>query len=280
MEQFAVLGYPIDHSFSPVMHEASFRAIGYDAVYTKRSVKPEALPEALAMLREEGFRGVNITIPLKQAILPLLNHVTPEATRLGAVNTVRFEEDGTMSGTNTDAPGFISAVQQELGLTPAGLCVAVVGCGGAGRAIALALSTRGIRKLILVDAFTPESAQAVQHECATYMPSLTCEIASVKAVHEADLIVQCTPSGLSVCPKPALDRTHFSAHQALFDIVIAPNHPDTATMTEAHAVGMPCCNGVAMLVAQGALSFNYWTGMTADLSAMRRAVDDALFTRR
>ena len=143
MRRFAVLGHPINHSFSPVMHMASFRSIGFDGEYTRLDVPPEMLGDALKALSAEGFSGVNLTIPHKQLALPMMDALTPEAQRLGAVNTVRFEEGGKLSGHNTDGPGFLAAAKATLGFDPAGRRVAVVGCGGAGRAVAITLAHAG-----------------------------------------------------------------------------------------------------------------------------------------
>ncbi len=272
MQRFAVLGHPIGHSFSPVMHMASFRTIGFEGEYTRLDVPPEALADALRALADEGFSGVNLTIPHKQLAVPMMDTLTPEAQRLGAVNTVRFR-DGQLQGHNTDGPGFLAAVKAMLGIEPKGLRVAVIGCGGAGRAIAHTLAMAGAAHvgLLDIDAARVEAlAEELQAHGASAAPLTRAKL------HSAELVAQCSPSGLSVFPEPAAYAQDFRAGQALYDIVIPPGGPITPTMAEAQKVGVRCANGVRMLVEQGALAFTFWTGLEADREAMYRAVEESL----
>ena len=272
MRRFAVLGHPINHSFSPVMHTASFRSIGFDGEYTRLDVPPEMLGDALRALSAEGFSGVNLTIPHKQLALPMMDALTPEAQRLGAVNTVRFEEGGKLSGHNTDGPGFLAAAKATLGLDPAGRRVAVVGCGGAGRAVAITLAHAGAQVgLIDIDR---DRAEALADEIRA--SGRDAAVIGRERIREADLIAQCSPSGLAIFPEPAVRAEEMRPGQALYDIVIPPGDPVTPTMKEARTLGIPCANGVRMLVEQGALSLTYWTGLEADRAAMLRAVEEGL----
>ena len=272
MRRFAVLGHPINHSFSPVMHTASFRSIGFDGEYTRLDVPPEMLGDALRALSAEGFSGVNLTIPHKQLALPMMDALTPETQRLGAVNTVRFEEGGKLSGHNTDGPGFLAAAKATLGLDPAGRRVAVVGCGGAGRAVAITLAHAGAQVgLIDIDR---DRAEALADEIRA--SGRDAAVIGRERIREADLIAQCSPSGLAIFPEPAVRAEEMRPGQALYDIVIPPGDPVTPTMKEARTLGIPCANGVRMLVEQGALSFTYWTGLEADRAAMLRAVEEGL----
>ena len=272
MRRFAVLGHPINHSFSPVMHMASFRSIGFDGEYTRLDVPPEMLGDALKALSAEGFSGVNLTIPHKQLALPMMDALTPEAQRLGAVNTVRFEEGGKLSGHNTDGPGFLAAAKATLGFDPAGRRVAVVGCGGAGRAVAITLAHAGAQVGLLdIDR---DRAEALAEEIrASGREAVVIDRAQIR---DADLIAQCSPSGLAIFPEPAVRADEMRPGQCLYDIVIPPGDPVTPTMREARTLGIPCANGVRMLVEQGALSFAYWTGIEADRAAMLHAVEEGL----
>lgn len=272
MRRFAVLGHPINHSFSPVMHMASFRSIGFDGEYTRLDVPPEMLGDALRALSAEGFSGVNLTIPHKQLALPMMDALTPEAQRLGAVNTVRFEEGGKLSGHNTDGPGFLAAAKATLGFDPAGHRVAVVGCGGAGRAVAITLAHAGAQVGLLdIDR---DRAEALADEIrGSGREAIVIDRAQIR---DAELIAQCSPSGLAIFPEPAVRADEMRPGQCLYDIVIPPGDPVTPTMKEARTLGIPCANGVRMLVEQGALSFTYWTGIEADRTAMLRAVEEGL----
>ena len=268
--KFAVLGHPISHSFSPVMHTASFRSIGFDGEYTRQDVAPEVLREALDALAAEGFSGVNLTIPHKILAVPMMDVLSPEAEMLGAVNTVRFL-DGKLYGHNTDGPGFLAAAKHMLGYEPAGTRAAVIGCGGAGRAIAVSLAMGGVAAIDLIDV-DAQRASNLAAELMSRFP-VKASAGSRADIARADLVAQCSPSGLPVFPGPAVTADEFREGQKLFDIVIPPGAPVTPTMAEAMKAGVRCCNGIRMLVEQGALSFAYWTdGVQADREAMFEAV--------
>lgn len=272
MKRFAVLGHPIGHSFSPVMHTASFRSIGFEGEYTRRDVPPETLRSALIELAEEGLLGVNLTIPHKQLAVPMMDTLTPEAQRLGAVNTVLFK-DGKMHGHNTDGPGFLAAAKALLAFEPEGNTAAVIGCGGAGRAVALSLAYGGATWLGLMDVDAARAtllAQEIMSQTQT-----TAEVITIARLHEAQLVAQCSPSGLAILPEPAAPASAFRASQVLYDIVIPPGSAETPTMRAyREAGGTRCANGIRMLVEQGALSFEFWTdGIQADRMAMLAAVE-------
>ncbi len=273
MARFAVLGHPINHSFSPVMHTASFRSIGFDGDYTRLDVPPETLKDALLALQAEGFCGVNLTIPHKMLAVPMMDELTPEAQRLGAVNTVRFHE-GKMIGHNTDGPGFLAAAKVMLDFDPTGKHTAIIGCGGAGRAVALSLAFSGVKQVDLFDIDT-ERAETLAAELRA-QAGIASSVIPLKELHTADLVAQCSPSGLAVFPEPAATAEHFRPDQCLYDIVIPPGNPITPTMAEAEKVGVRTANGVRMLVEQGALAFEFWTGRAADREAMCRAVEEGL----
>lgn len=271
--RFAVLGHPIAHSFSPVMHMASFRAIGFAGCYEKRDVPPESLAQALDALEAEGFLGLNLTIPHKQLAVPMMDTLSPEAKRLGAVNTVCFRE-GKRLGHNTDGPGFLAAAKATLGFEAQGKRVAVIGCGGAGRAVALSLAYAGAAWVGVLD--IDHARAATLAAGITREAGVPAEAIDRARLCEADFVAQCSPSGLAVMPGPAARSADFRAGQSLYDIVIPPGRATTPTMDEALRAGVRCANGVRMLVEQGALSFAFWTGREADRGAMERAVLEAL----
>ncbi len=269
MQRFAVLGHPIGHSFSPVMHMASFQSIGFDGDYTRCDVPPDDLAEALTRLELEGYTGLNLTIPHKQLAVPMMDELTPIARQVGAVNTVLFK-DGKRYGHNTDAPGFLAAAKSELDFTPERKRAAVIGCGGAGRAIAIALAHSGIVSLALIDVDEKRVAALIQEIRAT--TSVMAFAATQEDIAAVDFIAQCSPCGLAVMPQPAALAEHFRAGQKMVDIVIPPQCEVTPTMVEAQKAGVLCCNGKAMLAEQGALSFEFWTGLQPDRHAMREVL--------
>ena len=281
MIRFGLLGHPVAHSLSPVMHEASFRALHLDAEYVTIDVAPESLGEGLLACRDEGFAGLNVTVPHKCAILPLMDALDVSAERMGAVNTVRFDEGGRMTGFNTDSFGFLSDLRAEAGITPMGKKVLVLGCGGAGRAIAVTCAGAGCSCLSLANR-TEERARDVAAELAGLpipVKVLPPEREGwIKAAREADLIVHCTTCGLKPGDESILPPEAFHAGQFVYDIVYT--QPRTPILKAARSKGAWTVNGIGMLMRQGAASFRIWSGREANLSAMRMALDRALSDRQ
>ncbi len=271
MQRFYVLGHPIRHSFSPVMHNASFKAIGYEGLFDKIDTPAEELPERLHQLQAEGCEGVNLTLPLKEVALPLMMHLSPEAKRFGAVNTVEFSQHG-MVGHNTDALGLLDDLAEQ-GVVPAGKRVAVIGCGGAGRSIALACRDAGADILLY-------------NRSRDRLDRLAEEVQAMEACDEdddwtetlpsADIVIHCTPQGIRPDDEPVVTHEMLHSGQFVYDIVITPKSLTTPTLEVAQLAGAKAANGVGMLVCQGARAFKIWTGLEADKKAMRTAVESVL----
>jgi shikimate dehydrogenase len=260
------------------MHEASFASLGLEATYQAFDVPPDQLGQQLAFCRQNDFKGLNITIPHKTAIMPLLTRIDARAAHLGAVNTVHFETAGVMTGYNTDIIGFLADLKESCGITPADRRVLVLGCGGAGRAITFACATA--TEIYLADLLS-ERAQVLAQDLQTKKQgdstSRTAAIHIlppqqerwVDVARSCDLIIQCTPAGLKPEDPSVLPAHAFHAGQTVYDIVTSPHPPTLATALAAGAQGV---NGVGMLIRQGAASFKIWTGLDADLDAMRNAI--------
>lgn len=277
MHLTGLIGWPVGHSKSPAMHNAAFRAAGVDGYYALLTVRPDRVGEAVAGLRALGFRGANVTVPHKQAVMPFLDVLTPEARAIGAVNTIIVEEDGTLVGTNTDAMGFWQDLQ-ALGAPLDDLTASatlVLGAGGSARAVAYALATHDIPVRIL--ARRPEQAQLLVASLSPYLPDaglLTShpwpELRTLAAT--ARLIVNCTPVGMfpNIDASPWPDNLPFRPEQIVYDLVYNPRQ--TRLMAQAAAAGARAWNGLGMLVRQGALAWELWTGHPAPVAAMRAAV--------
>ena len=164
----AVIGWPIEHSVSPPMHNAAFRALGMDWCYVAFAVPPERLAEAVAGARALGVRGMNVTVPHKLALLPLMDELTPAARAIGAANTIIFGDDGRLRGHNTDAAGFSRALG-EAGVATEGVHALVLGAGGAARAVVYALALAGAQITLLNR--TPERAEALATEFGGLNPA-------------------------------------------------------------------------------------------------------------
>ncbi|MCX6995840.1 MAG: shikimate dehydrogenase, partial [Kiritimatiellaeota bacterium] len=195
---FAVLGHPISHTFSPAMHNAAFAQLRRDAIYLALDVVPIRLMSILAALRDLGFGGVNLTVPLKEIAFRGLTRLDESARRLGAVNTVEFQGDG-LVGHNTDGCGFLQAHQESFGRTPQGEAIFGLGAGGAGRAVALTCAAAGARALTLGD-LDVTRCHRVAEELRERAPGCAVHVAPnaggwVAAARTADLVVQATPVG-------------------------------------------------------------------------------------
>lgn len=260
-----VLGYPVRHSLSPAMHNAAFQALGLNWVYLAFEVPPELLPQAVTGMRGLGIRGLNLTIPHKQAVIPLLDGLTDAAARIGAVNTL-FWHEGQLMGDNTDAEGFLRALL-EVSVDPTGHTVLVLGAGGAARAVVYALTQRGCRvyianrtyerALLLAQAFGAEAIPL--HALEALLPRL-------------DGVVNSTSLGMA----PDVHSTPPVAWQLVpptawaCDLVYRPRQTRFLQLAAAH--GLKTVDGLGMLVHQGALAFERWTGHAAPISAMRDAI--------
>ncbi len=257
--KFAVLGHPVAHSLSPTMHRANFAALHFPATYEKFDVAPEALAETLKRLQKEGFSGVNLTIPHKVAVLPLLDQVDESVRRYGSCNTVRFEADGTMTGFNTDVTGFIETLSAH-GFSLAGKKVLIFGRGGAGSALAACAGAEGAERVSIFG----------RNAYADGDSPLKPEVLAL--AREADLIVNATPVGLKEGDSPLLPKEVFRPGQVVLDIIPTRAFPPTAAA--ARAAGATAIGGLEFLVGQGAKAFELWTGLPADRAAMLAAVRD------
>lgn len=276
-EVYAVLGKPVRHSLSPQMHNAAFSALGINAVYVALEVEdPSALSSTLRAMRNLGFRGANVTVPLKEAACAAMDRLDPEALRTGSVNTVQFTQDA-LSGFSTDGYGFVTAYEEAFGVGLRGSKVLVLGAGGAGRAVALTVAGQGAASMVLCNR-TIQRAQEVSREITSQCPNVQVsavgEAERVEAAAEVDVIIQSTSVGLHEGDVPLLDAAAFRPGQRFFDLVYSRN--ETVSVRAAREGGADAVSGLGMLLHQGAKSFSLWTGKTAPLEVMHAALLEAL----
>ena len=279
-KNLGVIGWPIVHSLSPAMQAAAIRAAGIDYAYIAMPVHPEALTQAVAGLRSLGFRGFNVTIPHKMAIIECLDEIDEDARRIGAVNTVVIE-DGRLSGHNTDVTGFLRGLSRQ-GMTVRGKRAALFGAGGAARAVIWGLAkegaeriTVGVRDEMKARAALADLASVVNLEVFSWE-----DTAFRDALKNAALLVNSTPLGMT--PKleaiPPVDWNLVQPSAFVYDIIYTPAR--TRFLQEAEARGHRVLNGTSMLVGQGAEALALWTGIQPDEAAMERALLDALAGKR
>lgn len=263
-----IIGHPVAHSLSPALHNAAFAAVGLDLVYVAFDVQD--LPAAIAGVRALGIRGLSVTIPHKEAVIPLLDRIDPLAARIGAVNTV-VNEQGVLAGYNTDALGAVRALE-EAGVAQISGPAVVLGAGGAARAVAFAVADRFRPARISFADLDQEKAQALaaalQRETGITAASLapgSPELAA--AVAECALCINTTPLGMHGKGNP-LPADAFRPGVVYFDIVYTP--PRTPFLLAAEAAGGRCVTGDRMFLHQAAAQFALWTGQAAPLDVFSR----------
>ena len=277
----ALFAHPARHSLSPAMHNAALETLGIAARYEARDVPPEGLRDALNALRDSGLWGVNLSIPHKEAALEVVDAVSPEARAMGAINTVvvRRDPDGTarLEGLNTDAPGFMRSLA-DAGVRVAGTDVVVLGAGGAARGVCWALKRAGA--LVAVWNRSPERARRLAEEFD--LEAYLTDDLLPNAIHGSSGLVNTTSVGLeqpdeSPVPDDLLPMGGETGAQWVCDIVYRPL--ETRLLRVARAGGVKAVDGLGMLVHQGALALEAWTGREAPVAVMRRAALEALGER-
>lgn len=275
---YAVWGHPVRHSFSPRIHNRAFAAHGINAVYLAQEVAPVDLPAAVAGARALGLAGWNLTLPHKQAVLPLLDAIEPTAGRIGAVNTVVRESDGRLVGHNTDAAGFLGPLAERTGFSAQGRTALLLGTGGAARAIAFGLAEAGVARLRLRNR-TIGRAEALAEELRDLPGAPEIDVGPLRSDlpatdwHEVDLVVQGTSLGLDDAMPPLPDWTALPSAAILADIVYGGE--PSAWLKAAEAAGRPTLDGLWMLIGQAALAYRLWTGRTFTAIEARRWIDEA-----
>jgi shikimate dehydrogenase len=271
-----IIGDPIEHSLSPVMQNAAFREMGLDYAYLPFRVKAGNLVKAIEGLKALEIAGINVTIPHKVAVIPLLDEIDSLAQRIGAVNTI-VNHSGKLKGFNTDAMGFYEALKtNNIVVTKKKLII--LGAGGAARAIAFILADKGVELTILNRSLCSAQfiADRVFQEFKTEIRVGELNVNSLKTTLEgADIVVNTTSVGMS--PQKAetpIPLDLLKKEQVIVDIIFNPLK--TLLLTEAEKKGARAISGIEMLVRQGAAGFELWTGLRAPIEIMRKAASEAL----
>lgn len=277
----ALLGYPVAHSLSPLIHNHAFARLGLPFVYVPLPVAPSSLHTALTALRACGFAGANVTIPHKAAVVPYCDHLSALSALTGTVNTLYFE-DGRLCGTTTDPAGFYRSLERN-GATLEGAHVVIVGNGGTARTLAYAIASRRDAASLSLVGRNPErvGALAAEVQRRTAHPLGWGRVDAeegAKLLARCTLLVNCTSAGMH----PATDVTPVPAallHGGMTVVDAIYNPARTLLMRQAEALGCVTANGLGMLLYQGLASFRYWTGVEAheelfDLDELRALIDN------
>jgi shikimate dehydrogenase len=257
-----LFGYPIKHSLSPAMHNAGFAHLKIDYCYLPFLVAPDDLKDAVNGIRAMNFRGVNLTIPHKENVIKFLDEIDDEAKFIGAVNTI-VNEDGRLKGYNTDGRGFIKSLEEQ-GINLSDKTVLVIGAGGAAKGICYYLAHKAKRLMI-------------QNRSIDRRDALIDSLKSINTVFpfndiseakNCDIIINTTPLGLSTNDPLPIDPKYIHKNHIVCDLIFS----DTPLLKAAHLIGAKTISGHGMLLWQGVLAFELWTGLTAPVEIMRKAI--------
>jgi shikimate dehydrogenase len=263
-----IFGYPVEHTISPPMHNAAFSCLGLDYFYVPFLVSPEALGDAVAGLRAMSIRGVNITVPHKERVIPMLDRIDDEAAFIGAVNTIR-NDNGVLTGFNTDGRGFMRSLR-EADIVVKDKRVLILGAGGAARAVGYYLC-RDASRVFVHDIDREKAGLLARHldqvrgnvESTGGDPSCIGETA-----RGCDIIVNATPLGLKPHDPLPLDEASILPHHAVCDLI----YRDTPLLRAAAGLGCRTLDGSGMLLWQGVLAFEIWTGVKPPVEVMKDAL--------
>jgi len=264
-----ILGWPVSHSKSPAMHNAAFRYHKLNWAYVPLPVHPNhAFEAAIKGLAAMGFKGANVTVPYKESAAVLADEVSTQAQAIGAVNTLIVNEHGRVRGENTDASGFLAHLAQE-GVDVRGAQVAVIGAGGAARAIVYALIEAHAKEVVVINRNEARGASLSKRFNVSH---LNWSKESFERAMPCDLIINTTSLGLSSKdPLPWHEELHFRTGQVVYDVI----YKQTPFLARAKSDGARAIDGGGMLLWQGALGFKLWTGLDAPIDVMKRELHNA-----
>lgn len=273
MKIFGIFGYPLKHTLSPAMQNAAFRKWGIDAAYLALELDPHSFREVAKRFRETPLRGFNVTIPYKEAVIPYLAKISPEASVIGAVNTVK-RYGNEFRGFNTDVYGFRRALR-ETGMRIAGKKAVILGAGGASRACVAGLYLEKAKSVSVLNAgFDFERARNLKRHFSKYLKRFPVSIFRIertalkRELEDAEVLINATSLGLKK-EDPVLIRPEFLPRKKMlvFDVIYKP--AETPLLRLARLKGHRTLNGLSMLLHQGARSFEIWTGKRAPVALMR-----------
>ncbi|MGV3041421.1 shikimate dehydrogenase [Staphylococcus rostri] len=266
--KFAVIGHPIEHSLSPIMHHANFEALQLNHEYQALNIPPAHFHHIRDIAAEYALDGFNVTIPHKERIIPYLDDMTDEAKAIGAVNTVLIK-NGRWIGHNTDGIGFVKGLNDYYG-DLSNAKILIIGAGGASKGIAYSLSQKTSHQIAVANR-TMARFDDWQFDIEAHALSEVDTIA-----HQYDIIINTTPVGMHTSTDQVVSLQQLKQDALVCDIIYIP--AETAFLKAAKAQGYDTYNGLDMFVYQGAESFNFWTGQQADIDAMRQRVTKRLYS--
>ncbi len=280
MNILGIIGYPISHTLSPLMHNTAIKHLGLDYIYLPFEVKKENIALAIGGLKGLGIGGINVTIPHKESVIPYLDTLDDSAGLIGAVNTIKLE-DGSLKGYNTDGLGFLKSLKIDAHEEAKGKNIIILGAGGAARAIAIQMALEGAKGITIANR-TLERGEKLTESIRCKMQDARCKIKAIalndssliEYFRKADIIINTTSVGMKDSDTPLFPYNYISDRHLVCDIVYKPI--ETKLLKEASARGARILNGLGMLVYQGSLSFKIWTGHEMPVEIVRKTLMEEL----
>lgn len=272
-----IIGWPVTHSLSPVMHNAAFDYLGLDFCYVPFAVKEGNLEGALKGILALNVAGLNVTIPHKEVVLPYLSEISEEAKMIGAVNTIKMIGER-LIGYNTDGIGFTASLK-EAGRTVKDRYLLILGAGGAAKAVAFQSVSEGAMELVIANR-TVSKAIVLKEQINRHFPSVKIGVTGIGynelkgIINRVDIVVNTTSIGMKMSDPSPVPRELL--HEGLFICDLIYNPPTTALLRYAEESGCHWINGLSMLLHQGGASFKLWTEVDPPLEVMRKALREAL----
>ncbi len=272
---YGIFGHPVSQSLSPAMHNAAFAHLGLDCVYLAFDVDPRNIDRAVSSIRNLGLCGVNVTIPHKQSVMAGLDEIAPEASMVGAVNTI-VNENGRLKGYNTDVSGVLRALHSELEFFPQDKNAFIVGAGGASRAVIVAMCTGGASSVAIVNRTYTKARELSEEFSARFgdvgfsAAPLEDEERIAQMMERADIVINCSSAGMGDIEPLCLPLDVLGENCVVYDLVYKP--PVTPLVRDSRALGLKVESGLGMLLYQGVDAFEIWTGEDAPVEVMREAL--------
>lgn len=271
---FALLGHPVKHSLSPLMHNDQFKRFNLPYYYHAFDVAPKDLKDAVNGMRALGFSGFNVTVPHKVEVMKYIDEIEEDAEKIGAVNTVVYEE-GKWVGCNTDGIGYVASLVAETGEALKDYRVLMIGAGGAARAVAVGLARYGVKELVITNRTLSKAEDIVHHLPGEGTYRVLDKKEAEKETPTFDVIINTTSIGMS----PSLEETPWTVDPLkpnclCSDLIYNPRM--TKWLKEAREKGARVLNGVGMFVGQGSAAFERWTGIKPDTKRMTEVVHSHL----
>jgi shikimate dehydrogenase len=270
---YGLIGYPVKHSLSPAMHNAAFRALKINAEYKLFEVKAQELERFLQSLSEKNIYGLNVTIPYKEKVMPFLEKISKEAQLIAAVNTIKVSNNR-LEGFNTDGEGFLKHLSEDLHFSPESKIIAIIGAGGAAKAVSVYIGKIKPKRISIYDIDKAKLSALLSHLKENFHDIEFKRANSIEelSIQESDLLVNAAPIGMKETDPCLVGEKFIHKNLLVYDLIYNPK--ETKLLKIAREKGARTSNGLGMLLYQGILSFELWTGEKAPHEIMQEALNE------